>query len=152
MIIVQAVLDSIHRTIEDTPPETGGILGSKKADVVTHIVFDKSSKSFCRGCSYSPNVSFFNQCIAEWQDNLIQFMGIFHTHFANVKTLSSADIKYITEIMMSMPESITTLYFPVYILPARELVCYKAVRQNSSVQINEDELIVLASCENNPDG
>ncbi len=65
-------------------------------------------------------------------------MGIFHTHFANVSTLSCADIVYIENIMRAMPETVQHLYFPLYLLPSRELVCYQACLKEGLLKITQE--------------
>lgn len=140
--ISKVVLQSINQVISDTPPETGGILGSRIRNVVDNVVFDLPSVENVRPCVYFPNVDFLNHIIRLWQKNGIRFVGIFHTHFAGVKTLSSGDIKYIHEIMQSMPSSIEYLYFPVFVLPDRELVCYKAIRTKGTVDIAREPTVI----------
>lgn len=52
-------------------------------------------------------------------------MGIYHTHFWNVDvdTLSENDKEYIKKIMDNMPEEIGQLYFPLVLMPKREVIC-----------------------------
>lgn len=142
MRILRSVTDKINDSISGLPPETGGILGSSDNKIIDTVVFDLPAPENTRPCSYFPNVEFLNQNIDQWQNNGISFMGIFHTHFGGVKTLSSGDKKYINAIMCAMPKGINTLYFPLYVLPERELVCYKAERLNGSVEILQDNTVV----------
>lgn len=143
MQISLAMLSFLNNNISDFPPETGGILGSDSNDVITDIILDiKSNTGHC--CSYSPNVDFLNSCIAEWAERNIQFVGIFHTHFAGVQTLSEADKKYIVSIMQAMPGGIDKLYFPIYVLPDRELICYVAERKlKENFEICQDVLQIV---------
>lgn len=142
MRIKKNVIDIINHRILDMPPETGGILGSQGNDIIDEVIVDLPDLTSSAPCSYFPNVDFLNQHIAAWQDNGIMFAGIFHTHFCGVKTLSQGDRKYITAIMCAMPHQFNILYFPVFVLPDRELVCYKAVRSNGIIDIQAENLII----------
>ncbi len=143
MKIKRTVLEKINAAVPDNPPETGGILGSSDGNVIDRLVMDYPSEIPERLCSYSPNTDFLNSCISDWQESNISFMGIFHTHFVGVKTLSCGDRNYINTIMAAMPDSIGYLYFPVFVLPDRSLVCYKAEKNGSMISIVQDELQIL---------
>lgn len=143
MKIKKYVFDNLNRMISDEPPETGGILGSQDDDCITDVIMDKTKSNAAKICSYTPNVEFLNKSISKWADNGIYFMGVFHTHFVGVKSLSYADKKYIKRIMKSMPDGINCLYFPIFVLPEREMICYKAVRENVEIRIFNDELVVI---------
>ena len=142
MRISKSVIDTINNSISDLPPETGGILGSHDNELIDEVIMDSPDPTNTRPCSYFPNVVFLNQNIKLWQDKVISFAGIFHTHFGGVKTLSCGDRKYINAIMCAMPQQITSLYFPVFVLPDRELVCYKAICSNGIVDICAEDIIV----------
>ena len=143
MKISKTVLNEINNLISDNPPETGGILGSKDNNIITDVIMDKIKNSSDKICCYEPNVDYFNQHIDKWVKKGIAFKGIFHTHFVGVKTLSCADKKYISAIMENMPEEITYLYFPVFVLPNRELVCYRAEKTNKEIKIYYENVIVV---------
>ena len=142
MKIQKQILQELNKKIADMPPETGGILGSKNGVLIEKIVIDRPN-GIDKYCSYAPNVDFLNQALETWQKRNICFMGVFHTHFFGVKTLSEGDKNYITLIMQSMPKSIESLYFPIYLLPDRELVCYCAVRKDEIVEIYKEDLIIV---------
>ena len=142
MIITKSAMDIIHGSVTDLPPETGGLLGSSDGMCVDTIVMDRYGTQNVKLCSYCPNVTFFNQCIRQWQDQNIIFMGIFHTHFVGVRTLSSGDREYINAIMSAMPEQIDVLYFPLYVLPDRQLVCYKAKRTDKGICIEQEDVMI----------
>lgn len=142
MKVKKSVIDIINYSVSDMPHETGGILGSHNNNVLDEVVVDLPDTTNTRPCSYFPNVDFLNQHIKSWQDNGISFAGIFHTHFCGVKTLSCGDRKYINAIMCAMPQYINTLYFPLFVLPDRELVCYKAVRSNEIIDIQAEDLVI----------
>lgn len=144
MKILNSIIKEINISVSDIPPETGGILGSSNGNVIDKLIMDHPSETPERPCSYSPNTNFLNHCINKWQENNISFMGIFHTHFVGVKTLSSGDRNYIYAIMAAMPDNIEYLYFPIFVLPDRILVCYKAVKCGSMVDILLDELQILS--------
>ncbi len=138
MIILNEVFETINKNVPDFPPETGGIIGSAHGEIIDSVVMDHSDSSGKRKCSYSPNVDFLNSSIATWQKSGIAFKGIFHTHFAGVKTLSCADKHYIDTIMNAMPKSIQYLYFPIFVLPGRRMVCYRAERLDNMTKITSE--------------
>ncbi len=140
MTVLKELIKEMDTCIKNYPPETGGILGGVKGDVISHFIMDDIKEKPIAACSYSPNVEFLNQCIDDWYKNGIEFKGIFHTHFAGVKTLSKADEKYINEIMSVMPDTVKTLYFPIFVLPDRVLVPYKAEKNGIEISIVVDEL------------
>ncbi len=143
MRITQKIITYIHDEIRDVKFEIGGILGSSDKDLADSIVIDYVPLEAPKACAYYPNIEFLNRKIAEWQKDNIVFMGMFHTHFAGVKTLSRADIQYINDIMASMPDSVKHLYFPIYVLPDKKLICYCAVKEINIVKIYEEELHVV---------
>lgn len=85
-----------------------------------------------------------NDVIKEWQKNSIIFMGIYHTHFWNVDvdTLSENDKEYIKKIMDNMPEEIGQLYFPLVLMPKREVICYAAQIASGKLVVKKDNLII----------
>lgn len=141
MIISKSIIEQLAEEIASVPPETGGIFGSKDGHIIDEVIFDKSVQAF--NCCYEPDIEYFNACIELWMTSGIEFKGLFHTHFASVKTLSDSDKSYITEIMSAMPSDVKKLYFPVYVLPDRELICYLAERQNDECLITVDELTII---------
>lgn len=143
MKILKSIIDKIDNLVADHPSETGGILGSSNSEYIDEVVMDLPNPYTSRSCSYSPNVAFFNQNIELWQSKDITFKGVFHTHYFGVKSLSCGDKKYITEIMRGLPKCVGYLYFPVFVLPERELICYKAVRTNDSIFIEEEPLVLM---------
>lgn len=138
MKIQASLLEQMIQDIPDTPPETGGILGGRD-DVVTVYSLDKGLLT-CAPCCYAPDTARLNGIISEWQSRGISFLGIFHTHFYGVESLSKGDKAYIARIMEAMPPCILSLYFPVVVLPSKELVVYKAVRSNGKIDIVADNL------------
>lgn len=143
MRIQKSVLDIIDNSISGIPPETGGILGSSNNTVIDEIIMDLPNITNTRPCSYSPNIDFLNRSIEVWLNSGIAFMGIFHTHFMGVNTLSVGDKKYINAIIYAMPEQINALYFPIYVLPNRELICYKAKRSKEAVDIQAEDIVIV---------
>lgn len=143
MRILKSVIDTINNSISDQPSETGGILGGRGNELIDEIVMDSQNPYVSKKCSYSPNIVFLNQNIELWQSNGTAFKGIFHTHYYGIKTLSCGDKKYISEIMRALPECLNYLYFPVFVLPDRELICYKAIRTNEIICIQEEPLIIV---------
>lgn len=134
-IVLKEVLTKIDSLISGLPYEVGGIIGSHSGICIDEVVVDTKRSKNTRLCSYSPDVDFLNSQIELWQDKEIQFMGIFHTHLGGSKSLSHGDKKYINEIMKNMPKEIFSLYFPIYVLPQKEWICYKAERTADDIEI-----------------
>lgn len=143
MKILKSVVNLISKAASQQSFEIGGIIGSHSNDTIDEVVIDLLKTNNINCCSYSPNVIFLNQNIDSWQNNNIEFKGVFHTHFFGIKTLSCGDKKYINEIMRVMPENIKFLYFPVFVLPDMELVCYKAIKKNQSIFIKEEPIVMV---------
>lgn len=141
MRIYKSVFDKIINIPVNIPSEVGGIVGGN-GGIVTDYCYDTGVASDI-ACSYTPNVSLLNSIISEWSTNGIQFMGIYHTHFFGVQTLSDGDIRYIDKILLSMPERIDSLYFPVVVLPQRTMVCFKTIKKFDSIEIYNDKLILI---------
>ena len=142
MKITQKAIAVIRSSVTNLSFETGGIMGSQDGLLVTDIIMDDPTHNKYR-CCYAPNVNFLNQCIADWNQQNKYFMGMFHTHFFNVTTLSGEDIRYINAIMNAMPKEVDRLFFPIYTLPKHEMICYKATRESNRISIETDILEIL---------
>jgi len=140
MKIEKKILEDIINKMPDKPPEVGGILGGKD-NIVSQYHLDLSSSN--GGCYYSPNVQMLNEVIRNWSVKKIDFLGLFHTHFWGVSTLSDGDIEYITRIMQAMPKHIKQLFFPIIVIPDRMMVSYVAVRDENKINIINDDLIIV---------
>jgi hypothetical protein len=140
MRISKNIFQEIIQAVPFQPPEIGGILGGTNG-VISSWQFDSGVASGC-GCFYAPNVSKLNQTILHWQNSGIDFLGIFHTHFFGVRSLSNGDIAYINAIMHTMPECIGKLYFPIVVLPEIEMIPYLAHRNGKLVELMVDDLII----------
>lgn len=137
------VSEIYERIVEETPnylPEIGGILGGYNG-VICCVVFDHGTqKQNIRKCHYTPDTEYLNRCIEDWENNEIDFYGIFHTHFFSVATLSGGDKRYMERIMQSMPNEKNELYFPVIVLPERKMVSYLCKRNAGKIEITEDRI------------
>lgn len=136
MRIKKEIYNNILTSVKDIPPESGGILGEKDG-VIQFVVYDEGRKTR-KMCSYSPNVQKLNVVIQDWQEKGILFCGIFHTHFFGVETLSEGDRLYIKMIMEQMPIEIKRLFFPIVLLPQREMVVYVAKKEQEQLIIKQD--------------
>lgn len=143
MKVTKKVINVLTYGIGNDPPETGGIFGIKNCGVVSKVILEKKKEVFKCACRYVPDVDFLNKCIEEWENNKISFAGMFHTHFAGVKTLSDTDEKYICNIMKCMPDSVSVLYFPVWVLPEKILVGYRAEKVENGIHISNEEVIII---------
>lgn len=141
MRICRSIFNEIINIPAEAPPEVGGIIGGYGGIVTDHHL-DIGVNSD-RACSYTPNVSLLNTIISEWATEGIQFMGIYHTHFFNVQTLSDGDIRYINRILLSMPTEIDLLYFPLVVFPSRTMVCFKAIKEAGGVEICNDNVVLI---------
>ena len=131
------IFQSVNRSILY---ESGGILGAKQ-DTIDHVAFDKGIQN--TRCSYTPNINYINQVIEVWQRKRIQFMGMFHTHFFGVETLSQGDIEYIKSILSAMPNEIAKLYFPIILPEYKRIIPYIAERDSNGIKINKDKLEII---------
>ena len=141
MRMCREIFDEIVNVAIDAPPEIGGIIGGDNNVVKTHYM--DMGVSSLKACSYTPNVSLLNGIISEWSVEGIQFMGIYHTHFFEVRTLSEGDIRYIRNILLGMPDEIDSLYFPLVVFPSRTMVCFQAIKKLDSIEICNDNLVLV---------
>ncbi len=121
------------------PPESGGILGGKNGEVLK-IAFDKSKKIYNRAI-YNPNIDYLNEIIMYWENQEIEFLGIFHTHMQCNTTLSNDDINNIRIIMMSLSNTVSFLYFPI-VIPRKKVFPYIAKKDKNKITIQPDELVI----------
>ena len=138
MKIYQNILENILEKMPVVPPEKGGIIGGKNG-VVTVWEYDEGYAG--SGCVYYPNVEHLNEVIASWIENGLDFMGIYHVHFGNARTLSKGDISYIERILSTMPDTVTQLSFPIIVQPDKEMVSYVAqIDFRGEVLIKKEEI------------
>lgn len=142
MIILNEIVEFISTAVQGISSETGGIIGSCFGEAIDEVVMDIPEPSAKSMCSYTPNVDFFNSEIEKWQSRGVNFRGIFHTHFAGVATLSRMDEHYIHAIMYAMPKNVKCLFFPIFVLPDKRIVGYKAERTADEVRILPDEVYI----------
>lgn len=140
MKIQRNILDVIFQNIGMLPPEIGGVLGAEN-DIVKYVEIDNGLRG--KLCSYTPDVDYLNYIIEIWWNKGIDFKGIFHSHYFGVRTLSQGDKNYIQKIMYNMPSDIRYLYFPIAVMPDKELVVYKACKCRNGVIIETQKLEIL---------
>lgn len=141
MKIHRCVLQRIFAEQRDYFPESGGILGGTNG-IVSRYYLDEGTQDGPK-CSYSPNVELLNAVIDEWQNENIDFMGIYHTHFFGVESLSEGDIQYIKQIMQSMPDEITSLYFPILKYPEKQMISYIAKNEKGNITIAKNPVSIV---------
>lgn len=139
--IVKEVTGAMLANMPSAPPEIGGIFGGSD-ECVTEFFLDRG-KMTNKGCGYVPDTERLNAVISDWEKRQVNLLGIFHTHFISVETLSVGDISYIERIMKSMPQRVRVLYFPIIVLPEKHIVPYIAKREGSNVLISRQELIII---------
>lgn len=139
---MQIIKEIYYRMIDCpmVPPETGGILGIKKSIVCTYT-FD-GDNAVNDKAEYMPNVEVLNKQISAWADEGIVFGGIAHSHPPRQLELSCVDKCTINKIFDAMPNYITKLYFPI-IIPKTEIMSYKAIRVNNTVEILNDIVTII---------
>ena len=143
MKIAFSALNHIEKNVSKYHHETGGILGAKNSrQIITEVFLDINEVS-THPCSYVPSVDLLNNQIAKWDSENIKFKGLFHTHFAGVKTLSEGDKSYIKKIMKAMPEDIRYLYFPIFVIPENVMVPYYAYIKDNKVIIQKNRLEII---------
>ncbi len=141
MKIFEKTLNELLSAVPPAPPETGGILGGSDQVVFT-FTLDPGGPNSNDYDLYSPNTQLLNQTIKNWANAGIAFYGIFHSHFPGGIALSNGDIRYITQIMHSLPPQVDHLYFPI-ILPQRQIIVYRADKQAHAVHIVRDQIEIL---------
>lgn len=143
MKIEKRVYQEIIYGMPETPPEIGGIIGGKN-NIITHYYIDGGiSNANCCKCSYIPDTKWINTLISVWENNYIDFYGIFHCHFGGAKVLSSGDIFYIGKIMEKMPKRVKKLYFPIIVLPKREMIFYSCTLKDEKVNIEHENIEIF---------
>lgn len=130
--VYQEIISNCSSTIE-----SGGIIGLS-SDIITHYQFDIPTD--LSQYYYQPNTDNLNSVIQEWQQNNIQFAGIFHSHPTGITSLSVNDKEYIKEIMHTVP--LTPLYFPI-VAPASKIQLYKASLEQDDIVIISNEPITI---------
>lgn len=145
MNITRNIYEQIINNVPADPPESGGILGTDKSGDIRFAEFDEGlhNGSYSKKCIYAPDVEFMNVCIKKWEELGIQFCGIFHTHFHGVSSMSKGDMRYIYRIMDAMPQTIEKLYFPIIVLPGREMKAYYCLRERKRLRILCDDIEIV---------
>ncbi|MBQ8784707.1 MAG: hypothetical protein IJZ59_01515 [Alphaproteobacteria bacterium] len=138
--INQNVYHSLLNNTPLPPPETGGIIGGKDG-IITCYFADKGESS-CDFYRYYPNTNNLNNIISFWEKNNIDFMGIYHSHPLRNDELSSADIKYINNIMNDIKDFKQKLYFPL-VIPQTKLIGFCAVNVADEIKIFQTAIKIL---------
>lgn len=101
MKVIEILYEQILNEQRTIPLEAGEILGGRDG-IVSIYHFDGGMQSD-KMCSYIPNTKRLNETVRSWQLENLSFMGIYHTHFWNVDTLSANDMIYMERIVRNMP-------------------------------------------------
>lgn len=125
------------------PPEMGGIIGERNG-IVCKFFADSAAQTTDR-LEYQPNVELLNRVIADWEKENVRFCGIFHTHDLAQVSLSTADLHYIKQVMMSLPKTYKKLCFPL-IFPGIGVRMFVAKREKRGILIREDKTIIEGDC------
>lgn len=139
LFIKKKMLLELIQALPEELPEVGGIIGGNNNEITEYWI-DAVSVNGCM-CKYSPNIKQINEKIEQWNDNKISFLGMFHTHYFGVRTLSKGDIEYMREIMRTMPSCIEILYFPIVVFPEKEMIIYAI--KNQTMEIVQCECCVI---------
>ncbi|MCR5259004.1 MAG: hypothetical protein K6E40_12720 [Desulfovibrio sp.] len=141
MKMLRQLHDQILQEASPLPPETGGILGGRNGIVSVRLA-DPGLPS-CRSCNWTPDTVRLNSALAEWREEGIWFMGMYHVHFGNSCTLSKDDEDYIRRIMEAMPASIEILHFPVVSMPDRAMAVWSARNTDGKTEIFRDKAVLV---------
>lgn len=142
MKIKKSVFEEIIKT-EISVKEIGGLLGADFYGNIVRTVIDKGIDDRSKYVYY-PNIMLFNRVIIEWADLNIRFGGIFHTHYAHDAFLSDEDIKYIERLFDEVKNEIEVLYFPILLVPSKQLIPFKVIKgSNETCLIERDTLIIF---------
>ena len=139
----RSVYESIRRTIGDQPAESGGLLGGSRKEGVVRV-FRLDPFAFQSGGSYSPNIDFVNKTLKdELNPTGIHLLGFVHSHPPGFRRPSRGDMVYAQRILEHNPD-LNDLLLPIVMTQPDtgrfELLPYRAVRDGSSVRIEEVEL------------
>lgn len=140
MKIKKAIYEKILYSCPIVPPETGGILGGSP-EMIDTVVFDAGEKRL-DSAVYVPDVKKLNRILTDWQREGISFIGLFHSHLTGQETFSQDDIEYITMVMLSLPPTVSQLYFPI-VIPKSHIIFYKAKNQNHNICITRDNIKIV---------
>lgn len=144
MYIKKNVYDYIINNVTRLNSESGGILGADSHGVVCAVMLDNGIEDKdIPHCCYYPNIDLLNNCIFEWSVKEIIFAGLFHTHFSDKGSFSDDDLKYINEIMNSLPSEIDHLFFPLLLLPHKEFISYKAIKRINNTEVIDDSINIV---------
>lgn len=141
MKIKRDIYEKILYSCPVVPPESGGILGGK-FEIIDTVVFDSGEKVL-ESAVYIPDVNKLNSILVHWQKEGISFYGLFHSHPNGQEELSQDDIEYINTIMLSLPQAVSSLYFPV-VFPKSHIIFYKAINQNHNISIFRDNINIVS--------
>ena len=140
MKIKQSVLFELEELKNHQTVECGGIIGISGDEIVDRVELDEVPAE--SAYEYVPNTTFLNKKLAQWSYRQIGFAGVFHTHLFNIRSFSEKDKIYAEKILCSM-ENAERLYFPVYVLPCGELICYVGEKTGEGVTITHEDIEVI---------
>ena len=146
MLIERSIYEHILNNVPKKPPEVGGILGAKQGMIIQAYFDNGLSKE--KYCCYEPNTFLLNSVIQNWQEKNIDFVGVFHTHYYGVDTLSANDISYIKLILNSMPEEVDNLYFPIVLPEQQTIIPYKAIKTVYGINIFKEKIKIVKEKQN----
>ncbi|MDO4294573.1 MAG: hypothetical protein Q4D90_00240 [bacterium] len=126
--IYDEILDKCHIA----PPEMGGYIGEKNG-IIDKVVFDVGIQSKEKA-TYIPDSVLLNQTFQIWNEEKIEFCGIFHTHLSEQRCLSVGDKEYIKRIMAINKNCLKSLYFPI-VIPKQEILLFLAIWDMDNLRI-----------------
>ncbi len=142
MRITSEVIDRIKEHFSKIPNrESGGIIGTENG-IVTKVIFD-DGKDVNHPCMYAPDTQMLNNSIEKWQEENVDFAGLFHTHFGGAGSLSDTDKAYIKTIISAMPEDTGYLYFPIVCIPECNITAFKASLNGGELMIVHEDVTIL---------
>ena len=142
MLIYKDIYNEILVNSCNALNEEGGIIGAYN-DAIS-ISYHDTGIASKRRCVYIPDTNTLNDVLKKWNKNDITFMGMYHTHFRNVCSLSEGDKTYIVKILNAMPHEIEKLFFPLVLLPSKTIVCYEAKIISGEPVIKNERLTIIS--------
>lgn len=108
------VYGRIMSTIGSVRTEAGGMIGGYNGVVTEFYYDDPCGRKNVDDYVHIPNVNHMNQILEDWYARNIEFMGIIHSHPADMKTLSFTDIRYAQKLIKD--NDMNYVLFPIIVM------------------------------------
>lgn len=145
LVLTDAVLDNLRRTVGSQPAETGGPLGGTRGSgVVDSYHFDGGANT--TAVIYRPDVHSLNEMFrSEWNPAGTNLLGFAHSHPWGNTRPSSGDLAYASDILGAIPE-LDRLALPI-VQSAADAGTFRiagfAARQDAAGGMHLDDIDVI---------